>query len=140
MDSDIHASPPPNRDVRGLLRRYAKLGLGVKDSFVLQTLAKLVEAGKHLLRGQAQKAIASAGGSPLLVSYAADGTPIQTTFARAASHNSAKVRRVGRATEEYYIQQAWYVYRDCHGHLLSSVVLSDPLPLTEGNKLPSLLA
>ena len=140
MDSDIHASPPPTLDVIGLLKRYAKLGLSATSTSAERALARLVEAGKHLLRGQAQKAIASAGGAPLLVSYAADGTPIQTTFLQATSHNSAKVRRVGRATEEYYIQQAWYVYRDCHGHLLSSVVLSDPLPLTEGNKLPSLLA
>ena len=140
MDSDIHASPPATQHVCELLRRFARLGLNVDNKTEVPALAKLVEAGKHLLRGQAQQAIASADGAPVLVSYAADGTPIQTTFAQKASHSSAKVRRIGRATEEYYIQQAWYVYRDCHGRLRSSVVLSDPLPLTEGKKLPSLLA
>ena len=126
--------------MQDLLTWYAKVGVSAESTRVVALLAKVTEVGKELLRGKAEQLIRKADGAPLLVSYAADGTPIQTSISQYASHGDAKVRRIGKATEEYYIQQAWYVYCDPHGHLQTSVVLTDPLPLTRGKRLPSLLA
>ena len=131
---------PTQRHVQDLLTWFAKVGVSAESTREVALLARVAEVGKELLRSRAEQLIRRSDGAPLLVSYAADGTPIQTSISQYASHGAAKVRRIGKGTEEYYIQQAWYVYRDPHGHLQKSVVLSDPLPLTRGKRLPALLA
>ena len=128
MTDAARASLVPREDGPAVdwLRRLAKPSLGASPP-ELATLRRAVESAKAVLRWRVKDDVFfRIGSAPLLLSYSAGGAPMR----------AGKCRRTARGTEEYYIQQAWYIHYGPGGLLRSSVMLADPLPLKSGKKVP----
>eukprot|EP00969_Alexandrium_andersonii_P159610 7052494-Alexandrium_andersonii.AAC.1 len=93
-----------------LLVEFSRPVIGASPGKLL-ALAKAIEAGKAFLKGKVLRAIVDGGSLPLLVSYSADGTPIETSASHSAKLGQKVARRRAKGTEEHYIQQAFYVHR-----------------------------
>ena len=107
----------------------------------MRIVARLCESGIHFLSIKARQLVAAAGGAPVLISYSSDGTPVSTKKrATAKSSSNLVVSTQGRGTDEYLVQHAFVRYIDAGGQHHSTVVLKDPLPLTNGKSAWALYA
>ena len=106
----------------------------------LSTLSSVVEVAKSFLRKGADDFIRALDDRALLVEYSGDGTPIASRCSFVVSSGGESVRRAGRGTHEYYVQNCFLVAFDSMGRRCCKVVLEDPRPMTEGKKVASELA
>lgn len=126
--------------VSQLIRKYASQCQRLLRSD-MRILARLCESGMHFLGIKARQLVAAAGGAPVLISYSSDGTPVSTKKrATAKSSSDVQVSRTGRTTDEYLVEHAFVRYVDAGGQHHSTVVLKDPLPLTNGKSAWALYA
>ena len=110
-------------------------------SHEMRVLAKLCETGKQFMLNKARQLISAAAGAPVLISYSSDGTPVSTRKrATAKSSSNVSIMRTGKTTEEFLVQHAFVRYLDARGVAHSTVVLQDPLPMTNGKSAWALLA
>ena len=99
----------------------------------LRNLQKLCEAVKAYMVSKAARLVSKAGTMPVLVSYASDGTPLRVRQRMALSVGAGSTSAAkGKATEEYLVQVAFLRYIDIHGQSHSTVVMREPLALTNG--------
>jgi hypothetical protein len=107
----------------------------------LRHLARLCESGMHFLKMKARQLVAAARGAPVLISYSSDGTPLSTKKRTTAKSSSDVAQvRYSRTTEEFLVQHAFVRYIDAKGEHHSTVVLKDPIPLTNGKSAWALYA
>ena len=106
----------------------------------LQLLCSAVEVAKAFLRQDAEKFVRDLEGRPVLLQYSGDGTPIKSKCSITARSGEESLRRSGRRTSEYYVQNCFLVAFDAFGVRQSKVLLEDPRPMTEGKRCASELA
>ena len=95
-------------DVDRLFRRYAESSFSATP-WDAKVMPRLCEIGKLYLKQTAKELVISAGQSPILSHYAADGTPLSTKKTVEANiKKDLSVRRYGRETDEFHIQHAYY--------------------------------
>ena len=97
-------------------------------------MPRLCEVGKQYLQQKAKELVISAGHSPVLSHYAADGTPLSTKkTVEADIKKGLSVRRYGRETDEFPIQHAYYrTLAGLGGDAKTTAILRGPLPMTKG--------
>ena len=96
-----------------------------------------VEVAKAFLRQDAEKFVRDLEGRPVLLQYSGDGTPIKSKCSITARSGEESLRRSGRRTSEYYVQNCFLVAFDAFGVRQSKVLLEDPRPMTEGKRCAS---
>lgn len=134
------ASQSSGPEVHALLARWARPGVSLSDMEVRRA-ARLCEATKAFLEGRAHELIQKAKGSPVLVSYSSDGTPLSSRRRASAEWQKGQsVVRSGRGTDEFLVQHCFYRFLDHSGEAQTAVVLRDPLPLTKGKTALALFA
>ena len=98
-------------------------------------LHRLTEATKAYLKTKFVASFEEAGGRPLVLSYTADGTPVQTKVTVSQKSASSGQLRSGYGTHEYYVQNCFLLFKDASGCEKVRVLLRDPLPMTRGKAL-----
>lgn len=97
-------SVDPPASALSFLRLFAKPGVG-STHLDVRVLRRLCGAVKHFLKTNGEALVRDAGGSPVLMSYSSDGTPLSVkTRMDAQWDKGAKVATTGRATSEYVVQ------------------------------------
>lgn len=89
---------------------------------------------KHHMEQSAKDLVLSASGRPVLCSYSSDGTPMKTAIRVVSDgdiHKSSVVRH-GRDCTEFLLQRSWYKTLNFKGEAVLSVLIKDPLPLSDG--------
>ena len=116
-----------------LFRRYAESSFSATP-WDAKAMPRLCEIGKQYLQQKAKELVISAGQSPILSHYAADGTPLSTKKTVEANiKKGLSVRRYGRETDEFLIQHAYYrTLVGFGGDTKTTAILRDPLPMTNG--------
>lgn len=116
-----------------LFRRYAEASFSATP-WDAKVMPRLCEIGKQYLQQKAKELVISAGQSPVLSHYAADGTPLSTKKTVEANiKKGLSVRRYGRETDEFLIQHAYYrTLAGLGGDTKTTAILRDPLPMTQG--------
>ena len=82
----------------------------------LTMLAAVVELVKSFLKRDAEDFVRRLDGKALLVQYSGDGTPVASRCSVAARSGDNTVKRSGRGTQEYYVQNCFLVALDAMGH------------------------
>jgi len=96
-------------------------------------MARLCEIAKAFLKQRAIDLIHNARGSPVLAHYSCDGTPLSTKLRiRAGGAGGFSAHAEGRHTEEFLVQHCYYRSADALGKASTTVMIRDPLPLTQG--------
>jgi len=123
----------PTSVFEGMVKKYAHVG-NVLNSDDTRKLSRLCELIKQKLQDKARQFVKDSNGAPILCHYSSDGTPLSTKRFVAATLASSgrRVRRVGAETVEYLVQYAALRRVENDGSVQSTMVLRDPLPLTEG--------
>jgi hypothetical protein len=115
-----------------LMKRFGQVSSMASDQDV-RLMARYCEMCKHLLRERVADLVAEADGAPLLRHYRSDGTPVSTKHRYAVQlRQGSKVKREGKATDEYLVQHAFFRYIDAGSRARTTVMLRDPMPLTHG--------
>ena len=130
MDSASPGRSTP--DVGALLLLYTGCSqhTAVQD---LRRICRLAEVCKAFLKQRAMDLIATAAGSPVLAHYSCDGTPLSTKVKlKGGSPQGFSATAEGRQTDEFLVQHCFYRSADALGRTSTTVLLRDPLPLTEG--------
>lgn len=114
------------------LRLFASPGVG-STHLDVRLLRRLCESIKYFLKAKGEALVRDAAGSPVLMSYSFDGTPLSVkTRMTAEWEKGAKVAITGRATSEYLVQHMYYRTYGSTGRARTCLVIRDPLPLTSG--------
>ena len=100
----------------------------------IREVLRVSEVGRATLDLAARQLVQNAQGLPLLTSKTADATPV--TVVVRTSHtlggSTTMVRRQGRTKEEFLLKNQFVRSRSAAGEVATSVMLQEPLPLTEG--------
>ena len=102
------------------------------DSADTLEVAKLAEVVKFYLRQRLEFFVRGLADKPLLLSGAADGTPLRTTQQIVHTRDGTSVRRTGKSAGEYYVQHLFACAMDSRGQLTSRVFIEEPRRMTRG--------
>ncbi len=121
------------------IKEWCGPGAQLSEADVLEC-ARIVESGQEHLRNKQQAMVKEYCRWPMLRSYSSDGTPIQSRrrFSAKAPVGGSRVRRSGRGTDEWLVQHQFTRVLTATGHK-STVLLAEPLALTEGKGAPQAL-
>lgn len=101
------SSVDPPASALSLLRLFAKPGVSPTHLDV-RLLRRLCETVKHFLKMKGEALVRGAAGSPVLMSYSSDGTPLSAKTRMSAQwERGTKVATTGRATAEYLVQHMY---------------------------------
>jgi hypothetical protein len=96
-------------------------------------IGRLALVGHQYMTMLVKKAIGSARGAPLLVSYAADGTPLLTKHqVKEQGPGGSSVLRSGHAAHELLMQTLFCRRLDAQGQAHTIAICHAPVPLTNG--------
>ena len=118
------------------IRRYANVQLVVPDKEAADVY-KVCEVTKQFFRSQGPSMVAWAAGRPLLHSYSCDGTPCRAKKYCFAEVAGRTLRRAGGDTAELLVQRTLLRAAKATGEVKTAAILSDPMPMTRGKKLPA---
>ena len=105
------------------------------DSKTLVKLEQIVEALKRHMEKKATLFLEKHQHSPLLVSYAADATPLLVNSTSSMkSLSTGSTRRSGRHLVEFLMQTCFYKAKNATGDMEMVITLTDPKPLTKGKR------
>eukprot|EP00974_Lingulodinium_polyedra_P050004 4809964-Lingulodinium_polyedra.AAC.1 len=115
----------------GLIKKYAE-GLACRSKEDVVELQRLAVAIVGHLQWKMQDLISAGQGEAVLQHFSSDCTPISHKVRISVKSGPSTTQRSGRATQEYLVQQCFTRRIDGKGQVFTSVLLSDPLPLTAG--------
>ena len=95
-------------DPLSLILRYGQPSLCV-DGHQLRVISHLVEALGCFMRGTVRDFIARHRGTPMLVTYGSDCTPVSTRTRYRFKFKSKGVARSGNTSMEFLIERAFYL-------------------------------
>ena len=119
--------------------------LGKASGFLSKTdgtqVAAACEGVKEMLRRRARGLVYDSIGLPMLSSKSCDGTPLRATYY--VSHQvtqTKKARHHGKEGREVLVSNEFVRYKDPAEGYRTAVLLSEPVPLTEGKTTDLVLA
>ena len=124
------ASSSSMPDIAGIIDDWSRPSQSPTSN--IKALSQAVEICKHSLMQHAEAFVRSLGDLPVLVSYSSDGTPLQSRKSVQGKLPSRKVRRTGRGSDEFLVQNCFFRALDATGQARTAVVLLDPLPRSHG--------
>eukprot|EP00974_Lingulodinium_polyedra_P012426 1199523-Lingulodinium_polyedra.AAC.1 len=125
-----------------LLKVYNRPGGWARDHTSQGVLCAALEAGKVTLQQMANVFWGEVGCLPALVSYSNDGTPLNAVTHRLPYTNAEGklTEKKGRRSVEVLVQNCFLRYLHPTGDDRTTVLLRDPLPLTQGKAGSAMLA
>ena len=131
MQPPSDASPPGAFHVQSRLEWWCKPSRH-HTSEDLAELSKLTEVVKRYMQNRGESLIRELGERPLLISGSGDGTPIKNTEQFRLQSQDCTVKRSGKASFEFYVQQAFVCGFDDSGRLEAHVLMEEPRRMTCG--------
>ena len=99
------------------------------------------EAAKEMLLRKAKGLVMDSAGMPVLSSKSCDGTPIRVVHSASRKlTETKKAKTYGSKGVEVLVSNEFIRYRDPSEGWQTAVILSEPVPLTEGKSAPQILA
>ena len=110
------------------------------DKEHLRTIDKYAEACKAVLLESAHEFVKGCGGSPMLTSKSADGTPLKVTYQQqSVMPSGTRFTRSGKAGHEFLLKNQ-FIRGDVNGDCASRCILQDPCPLHHGKGAGAIFA
>ena len=130
----------PSSTVEGLLGKIERYGrpTGALDASPRE-LGELVEACRRLLLQHAVSMLANSGHTPWLLQFSLDTTPLRTRKALAAASGPIQLRRAGKTTSDYLVQQVFLTTTTDHG-IAHAAVFREATVLQYTKQNPALAA
>ena len=123
-----------------VIMRMGKASVFLTDNERRFEIGVACEVAKDTLLRSARQLVDGAGGRPVLTSKSCDGTPITVTHRSVFEQpGGKKIRTTGRQCMEFLVQNQFLRTDMGSDGMQTSVLLSEPTPLTQGKSVGAIL-